>query len=106
MCRDQNKAAPGSYRQPVGQADSGVDGAEPSGTEHRVQSVHLLEWLLLRFGYKTQENIRMNQIVQTLRSVAPECVTPHIQCVFSRGPNPTQRPADTGFEGLHIQVQH
>lgn len=55
MCRDQNKAAPRSYRQPVGQADSRVHGAESSAAEHRTQSVKLLKRLFLLFGYKKTE---------------------------------------------------
>lgn len=52
MCRDQNKASPRSYRQPIVQPDSRVDGAESSVTEHRAQLVQFLKRLLLRFDYK------------------------------------------------------
>lgn len=54
-CCDQNKAARGSYRQPVGQAEGRVHGTESPAAEHRVQPVQLLKRRLLCFSYKTQK---------------------------------------------------
>lgn len=54
-CWDVNKAAPRSYRQPVGHADSRVHGAESSAAEHRAEPVKLLQRLFLLFGCKAQK---------------------------------------------------